>query len=46
TSEGNVRSRAVMERIGMGWSGERFEHPRLPVGSPLRTHVVYRSARP
>jgi len=46
TSERNVRSRAVMERIGMGWSGERFEHPRLPVGSPLRTHVVYRSARP
>jgi len=43
TSETNRRSRAVMERIGMRWSGERFEHPRLPSGSPLRTHVVYRA---
>jgi RimJ/RimL family protein N-acetyltransferase len=42
TSEINRRSRAVMERIGLQFSGERFEHPSLPEGSPLRTHVVYR----
>ncbi|WP_440711592.1 GNAT family N-acetyltransferase [Herbiconiux sp. YIM B11900] len=36
----NVRSRAVMERLGMREAG-RFEHPRVPVGSPLRPHVRY-----
>jgi RimJ/RimL family protein N-acetyltransferase len=42
TAVGNRRSRAVMERIGLRFSGETFEHPSLPEGSPLRTHVVYR----
>lgn len=39
----NVRSRAVMERIGMvrDVSGD-FEHPSLPEGSVLRQHVLYR----
>lgn len=42
----NVRSRAVMERIGMirDHDGD-FEHPAVPVGSPLRRHVLYRLPR-
>lgn len=41
----NARSQAVMERIGMerDRAGD-FDHPRLPVGSPLRRHVLYRVA--
>jgi RimJ/RimL family protein N-acetyltransferase len=46
TATGNHRSRAVMERIGMRFAGETFEHPSIPAGSPLRTHVVYRVSRP
>jgi RimJ/RimL family protein N-acetyltransferase len=42
---GNVRSRRVMERIGMRLVGE-FEHPRLPEGHPLRRHVLYRVEHP
>src|SRR5262249_52852501 len=42
TATGNRRSRAVMERIGLRFTGETFEHPSIPEGSPLRTHVVYR----
>jgi RimJ/RimL family protein N-acetyltransferase len=45
TAAGNQRSRAVMERIGLRFAGETFEHPSIPEGSPLRTHVVYRLAR-
>jgi len=41
TVVGNRRSRAVMERVGMQWSGN-FEHPALPVGNPLRAHCLYR----
>ena len=39
----NTRSQAVMQRIGMvrDPSGD-FDHPRLPDGSPLRRHVLYR----
>lgn len=37
----NLRSRAVMERLGMALEGG-FEHPRLPVGHSLRWHVLYR----
>lgn len=44
---GNVRSRAVMERIGMERDPDGdFEHPRLPVGHPLAPHVLYRIAAP
>ena len=46
TATVNRRSRAVMERLGMRFAGETFEHPNVPEGSPLRTHVVYRLARP
>jgi len=45
TVPANRRSVAVMERLGMRYDGE-FEHPRLAVGSPLRTHVLYRLGRP
>ncbi|MCG7199937.1 GNAT family N-acetyltransferase [Marinobacter pelagius] len=44
TTVGNQRSRRVMERVGMKYSGE-FEHPGLPEGSPLRPHVLYRLQR-
>jgi RimJ/RimL family protein N-acetyltransferase len=40
TAVGNLRSRRVMERLGMHAAGE-FDHPRLPMGSPLRRHVRY-----
>ncbi|VXC96074.1 putative enzyme [Enterobacterales bacterium 8AC] len=43
TAEINQPSRRVMERIGMRFSGETFDHPRLAVGHPLRKHVLYRS---
>jgi RimJ/RimL family protein N-acetyltransferase len=45
TSVLNQRSRAVMERIGMVHRGETFEHPSVPIGSPLREHVLYRLSR-
>jgi ribosomal-protein-alanine N-acetyltransferase len=41
TAVTNVRSIAVMRRLGMRPAGE-FEHPRLPPGHPLRPHVLYR----
>lgn len=47
TVPANVRSRAVMERIGMTYAaGEDFDHPALPEGDPSRRHVLYRVARP
>ena len=46
TAPGNARSRAVMERLGMGHvPADDFEHPSLAEGHPLRRHVLYR-ARP
>ena len=46
TVPANVRSRAVMERIGMTHdAADDFDHPGLPVGSPLRRHVRYRITR-
>ncbi len=46
TVPANLRSRAVMHRLGMEEVADgRFEHPALPVGSPLRTHVLYRMDR-
>lgn len=39
----NLRSRAVMERIGMVREPDGdFEHPKVPLGSALRHHVLYR----
>ena len=43
TSRGNMRSRAVMERIGMVHApSEDFMHPSLPQKHPLAPHVLYR----
>lgn len=43
TVPANVRSRAVMERIGMRHDpADDFDHPKLPEGHPLRRHVLYR----
>jgi RimJ/RimL family protein N-acetyltransferase len=42
----NVRSRRVMERIGMMHDPtDDFDHPMLPEGHRLRRHVLYRIAR-
>jgi RimJ/RimL family protein N-acetyltransferase len=46
TAESNIRSRRVMERLGMIHDvHEDFDHPRVPVDSPLRRHVLYRMRR-
>lgn len=45
TAVNNQRSWAVMERLGMTRSGT-FEHPVLPEGHALRTHVLYRLKSP
>ena len=46
TFVGNIRSRKVMDRLGMTRSPEDdFEHPRLSEGHPLRPHVLYRTNR-
>jgi len=43
TSAANVRSRAVMERIGMTHEeADDFDHPELEETDPLRPHVLYR----
>jgi RimJ/RimL family protein N-acetyltransferase len=43
TATDNLRSRAVMERLGMTRDpGDDFDHPRLPADHPLRRHVLYR----
>ena len=42
TSAGNLRSRAVMERLGMIDAKQDFEHPGVPEGHPLRLHCLYR----
>lgn len=43
----NVRSQAVMDRIGMKRDeGADFDHPSVPEGDPLRRHVLYRIERP
>jgi len=46
TAVSNVRSQRVMERIGMTRDhGADFMHPKVPAGSPLRPHVLYRLHR-
>jgi RimJ/RimL family protein N-acetyltransferase len=46
TAQGNVRSRRVMERLGMRHDpSDDFDHPRVAAGSHLRRHVLYRLDR-
>jgi RimJ/RimL family protein N-acetyltransferase len=44
TAVQNGPSRAVMRRLGMTVHSF-FEHPSVPVGSPVRRHVAYRLSR-
>lgn len=41
----NLKSRAVMERLGMQFDSE-FDHPQVSVQSVLRRHVLYRLHSP
>jgi RimJ/RimL family protein N-acetyltransferase len=46
TVPANVRSRAVMERLGLTHDpADDFDHPQMPVGHPLARHVLYRIDR-
>jgi RimJ/RimL family protein N-acetyltransferase len=46
TAVQNQRSRRVMEKLGMTHDpDEDFDHPSLPEGNPLRSHVLYRLDR-
>ncbi|MCW2779782.1 MAG: anhydro-N-acetylmuramic acid kinase [Marmoricola sp.] len=43
TSQINLRSQQVMQRIGMHTDAiDDFEHPEIPEDHPLRPHVLYR----
>jgi RimJ/RimL family protein N-acetyltransferase len=47
TVPANIRSRRVMEKIGMTHDpADDFDHPSLPEGHPLRRHVLYRLSSP
>jgi RimJ/RimL family protein N-acetyltransferase len=46
TSVLNLPSIAVMERLGMHHDpADDFDHPLIPVGDPLRRHMLYRLDR-
>ena len=46
TVPANVRSRRVMEKLGMTHDArDDFDHPHLPPGHALRRHVLYRLKR-
>ncbi|TIH20039.1 N-acetyltransferase [Marinifilum sp. JC120] len=45
TAQSNKPSQAVMNRLGMAYNGETFEHPSVPHNSSLRKHVLYRMSR-
>jgi ribosomal-protein-alanine N-acetyltransferase len=47
TTVSNVRSQAVMRRIGMTHDpADDFDHPRLPEGHRLRRHLLWRAHAP
>ncbi|QNP50345.1 GNAT family N-acetyltransferase [Diaphorobacter aerolatus] len=46
TARDNLRSRAVMMRLGMRCAAEdNFDHPAVPEGHALRAHCLYRIDR-
>ncbi len=46
TALNNVRSRRVMEKIGMLYdSKDDFDHPKVALESPLKRHALYRINR-
>jgi RimJ/RimL family protein N-acetyltransferase len=46
TTAANLRSRSVMEKIGMRRDpADDFDHPSIPEAHPQRPHVLYRKAR-
>ncbi len=45
TAVGNIRSRAVMERLGMVPDSSTFQHPAIEAGHSLRDHCLYRIAQ-
>jgi len=46
TTAANLRSRRVMEKLGMTHDpADDFDHPGLPKGHPLERHVLYRLRR-
>lgn len=47
TNIDNTRSWGLMERLGMTRDyALDFDHPAVPLGDPLRPHIVYRITRP
>lgn len=42
TAASNIRSRAVMERLGFSNTEQNFMHPDIPLDHPLCGHVVYK----
>lgn len=47
TTAVNLRSRRVMERLGMSHrSDDDFDHPHMASNDPLRRHALYRLQRP
>ena len=46
TTRGNLRSQAVMVRLGMHRDpADDYDHPNVPAGHPIRPHVLYRLDR-
>jgi RimJ/RimL family protein N-acetyltransferase len=46
TVPANQRSIRVMQKVGMTRdAADDFEHPNLPIGHPLRHHILYRRRR-
>jgi RimJ/RimL family protein N-acetyltransferase len=46
TAATNTNSQRVMQKLGLVRdAGGDFEHPSVPLGSPLRPHVLYRLTR-
>jgi RimJ/RimL family protein N-acetyltransferase len=44
TSVLNLKSQAVMQRLGMQNTGQNFLHPMVPEGDRLQEHVLYKIA--